>query len=613
MIDDDAENLTNASTNSRDQFRTQRPDFPARGTVMYSAVIGHHVRGWATQHGSEDVTAFYRVILNAVRNYMVVCVVDPSTGIAMFFVLWGFSFGKLSAVLYANAVAALGMRASRRLLGVVADHFFDDASVVALTSLGGVPIFGAAVVMQRAVGTLFKEMGYPFSVAKHVGSWIVNPWCGVVTDNTLLESKGVITVYVSPARRRAVASLCHEALVRCPPSLAKTIQGKTIWLSAWSAARALRPILQPIVVRANEPECIDTVTSPLRDALILLRDLLPHARPHVIELGAKNEAPGLVYSDAMFDSHGSVHQDSGGWLVIRRRVNVSPIVFVSFGPTPAGVSDYFVRGKRTYIGQLELVWSNSPYRTLPGEMTDMRPIHFIDNTSAVSGLIKGYSGAPDSAKVIMNQTAACVSIACSPYYYYVNTKANIADFPSRSDMLSLFQTLRGVGLEQNVVFVDPVMPDITSWRMAADELLRAQGVPTYVPVSLNEARGAWRHLVVDVRAWPVSEWVPRRIVYCGRSSKYGPVGFGNLAARPTLGLHGTAKVDEWERCVREYAIWLAAPARTYMRRRIRRELKGKSLACHCAGDGLPCHCEVIAAWANDSCLQCSALASPTGP
>lgn len=89
-------------------------------------------------------------------------------------------------------------------------------------------------------------------------------------------------------------------------------------------------------------------------------------------------------------------------------------------------------------------------------------------------------------------------------------------------------------------------------------------------------------------------------MYVGRCRSLGPTTFGNHVAFVDRSLRGAALVRDHERCVREYARWFAAPAQVDLRATVRRVLRGRYLACHCAGRGLPCHAEVLAAWANSA-------------
>ena len=58
-------------------------------------------------------------------------------------------------------------------------------------------------------------------------------------------------------------------------------------------------------------------------------------------------------------------------------------------------------------------------------------IHFIDNTSVIAALAKGYSNMPDSARLVHTFHAWQAGAMCDIWFEYVPTKANPADEPSR--------------------------------------------------------------------------------------------------------------------------------------------------------------------------------------
>ena len=61
---------------------------------------------------------------------------------------------------------------------------------------------------------------------------------------------------------------------------------------------------------------------------------------------------------------------------------------------------------------------------------------------------------------------------------------------------------------------------------------------------------------------------------------------------------------EHERRVRAYARWIAQPEQTGLFKRVRRELRGKYLVCHCGLFG--CHAEILAVIAN-TCIACETI------
>ena len=97
-----------------------------------------------------------------------------------------------------------------------------------------------------------------------------------------------------------------------------------------------------------------------------------------------------------------------------------------------------IRLRDTYIGQFELVAALTPFLSLPREWFEGRPVTlWIDNSSAIGSLIKGYSGKPDCARIVnMFHFVFAQLGAASLYIDYVPTESNPADIPSRFHEMS---------------------------------------------------------------------------------------------------------------------------------------------------------------------------------
>merc|ERR1712086_526228 len=93
----------------------------------------------------------------------------------------------------------------------------------------------------------------------------------------------------------------------------------------------------------------------------------------------------------------------------------------------------FVR-RRQQIGQLEILAALVPYISLGERLTNARCLHYVDNTSAVAALAKGYSGSPDSGRLVHAFHATALGLGCSCYFEYVRSEANVSDMPSRVDL-----------------------------------------------------------------------------------------------------------------------------------------------------------------------------------
>ena len=149
-----------------------------------------------------------------------------------------------------------------------------------------------------------------------------------------------------------------------------------------------------------------------------------------------DEPPVVVFTDAAFEAgRGTIG------VVIKRPGE--PLLWTACD-CPAWVLRAFAeldRPKEQYIGQLELLAAVVAYTTFPEELRGRRVIHWIENESAVYALVKGYSSAPDSARVV-NLFQGCVAqLAVTPWVEYVQSSDNIADLPSRGE----FELLRTLG------------------------------------------------------------------------------------------------------------------------------------------------------------------------
>ena len=198
----------------------------------------------------------------------------------------------------------------------------------------------------------------------------------------------------------------------------------------------------------------------------------------------------------------------------------------------------------------------------------MSALHWIDNTSAIAGFIKGYAKPIDSARIAQAQAATCDA----------RSKANIhvADLPSRFAVSELLAVIARLQLGANIVCVDPVFPDLASWRLSARAWLAQLGLRREVR-TLADLRGQWRHLVSHVGA---VGWRAAGGVYVGRRADFGPATYGNWVAPVTMqaiGREGRAAAHEAS--VREYAAWLARDGakQVWLRMRMRSRLRGKLL------------------------------------
>ena len=131
--------------------------------------------------------------------------------------------------------------------------------------------------------------------------------------------------------------------------------------------------------------------------------------------------------------------------------------------------------KETYIGQLDILAAICAYTSLPGKLRDAEIIHWIDNTSALASLVRGYSSKPDSATLVNAFHALNVGLRSNVWFEYVPSKANISDLPSRDDFDALIRELGRTG--KPIEHVECVLPavDGDDWASFLSAALGAGG------------------------------------------------------------------------------------------------------------------------------------------
>ena len=135
-------------------------------------------------------------------------------------------------------------------------------------------------------------------------------------------------------------------------------------------------------------------------------------------------------------------------------------------PVPSSLIHLFdkIKARSTYIGQFELVAAIVPFVSLPAEWFSGWPIElWIDNSGAVGGLVKDYSGVPDCARIINTFHFAVARLGVASLWIdYVPTESNPADIPSRLHEMSdesAREALRELGASQEVRAIVPSFSD----------------------------------------------------------------------------------------------------------------------------------------------------------
>ena len=313
-------------------------------------------------------------------------------------------------------------------MGVVVEHYFDDFIVEETKSL--------ARSGQEALRALSSLCGLPFAKSKEVDASDSAIFLGV-ESNLADVDKGLVYLRVRQDRLNRLQDTLQEIILdrKLSSGAASSLAGRLAFTLSWGFGRIGRAAMQPIHAAANAPYGkFDAGTAA---AVNFFADVLPLIPPHVVQLYAAPRKPVLVWTDGA--SEGQSH--TVGW-VIAAPIDDAPddAPFASrytLYHGSAQLSQEMVRAllsRQQQIGQVEILGALCPYLSMPELLAGRDVIHWIDNTSAQAALTKGYSGVPDSARLVHLFHAWNCAAGARVWFEYIPSKSNPADEPSRIDL-----------------------------------------------------------------------------------------------------------------------------------------------------------------------------------
>ena len=459
-----------------ESLKSDQADFPARVTAVYASVMGSRVASADLIGGTDDIDSAYRRILCALPQFTVVALWHPVERRVVFSTLPGLNFGLQAAVIAFNRFPDLAVRLQvlRGVFAWTGSHYFDDFLTVEPRACAGSG--------QEVLREVMELLGLPVSPEKHVRAAstfvFLGVWCSFLGLRTMEVSLG-ITAARADSLCKDMSSIMGSSTLG--PGEASRLAGRLSFATTWVAGRMGRALMQPVYRRAASKLRGQTnaLVPGLRLALTFFQSIFKEVPPpRVISLTRGVHRPPLVWTDAMWEPS-QTEKGVVAFVVCFPPGFIGPEEVWIYGAqdTPPEVMARFV-DKRQYIGQLELLAAVLVYYSVP-ELKGSSPIHWIDNTSAIATLIKGYSGAPDSARLLHAFKAFAFGFGADPWFQWVPSKANIADMPSRHDF-SLLDELEAT--RRDVVF-----PPFPAWDSEALEWVKA-GASAVVRVERRRKR-----------------------------------------------------------------------------------------------------------------------------
>ena len=422
--DDCKDSWINDCSTVRDSISPDAADFPAHVASLFYSILGSstHLRG-----GCDDWKKAYRQIPVDDPSRSVVACWDPDSKSVAYFVVRGHVFGAVHAVNSFNAVSKFLTVSCRSLFASCGGNYFDDHVMVE-------PDFAEGSA-QQGLACVASACGFLFDPDKHVGMARLFVYLGVQNDFSRVP-QGVSVLRILPERKETLVDACRDFLKSGSMShgQAASLRGKLYFAATSAYGKVGRAALQPILQRQDgKGRSGDRLTLSMVLSLKFFITLLNHMPDREIVLGSNRRAPLLVWSDASWER-------GVGWLGFVVYDPDSRRFHYSDSPVPSHVLDFFVH-KKQKIGQCEILAAAAVYTSMPDLFRGRAAIHWIDNTSAISCLLHGYSGKLDSALLVNAFHLFNAGLRVRVHFEYVESKANVADLPSRQEFTYLLTVL----------------------------------------------------------------------------------------------------------------------------------------------------------------------------
>ncbi|CAE8621187.1 unnamed protein product, partial [Polarella glacialis] len=308
----------------------------------------------------------------------------------------------------------------RQLLSMLCVHYYDDNLTLGLSSERGSG--------QQTYNDLCGLLGVKLDRTKRT---LMNPifvYTGAVFDFGRLLPESLVKVDAKNGRRESILSLVaeHRRSKWMSSGQASTLRGKCGFLDSQIHGKVLKQCERPLIARQYH----DTVRSlgPVLDsALQFLECVLAKVKARQVQFGPQ-EAFTIVYTDAMWEPG----QPCGLGLVIHSPRRSKPLGLAAIVP------DAVVRmlvPKDTQIGQAEVLAALLGPHNLPELYRNADILHFVDNQSALSGLIKGVSPKEDTAAILSVYTIMVAQLGSKVWYELCESSANMSHGLSRDGLL----------------------------------------------------------------------------------------------------------------------------------------------------------------------------------
>ena len=448
--------LHNKCTTTCESLICETADFPVRVVSMLYKLLGDFAP-WSFGFSTDDIESAFRRFPCSQPQYTVFTQWDPTQKRVLFFHVNGFNFGLKSAPVTFNRLTFFLARAATRLIPAPYGFYFDDF----VTPEPG--FCGASG--KEFLRLLAKALRIPFSndEKKNIIWKTKNVFLGVESDFTNWHATRTVQCSVPKERQskllHIITSVLQKGSFEGSRGILK-IAGQLQFALSWCTGRFGRAALQPLFNNKQRGAASERLSAAVKAALSFFCAILSLGIPaRIFSFRRKRRKRIYIWSDAMYDTNVASAPGALGFAIYIEHILDGRVTDSEWLFARAACDQRFMQRfvwRKTYIGQLELLAAVAVYYSIPHILQGENVIHYIDNSSAVAALVKGYSQKPDSVRILHALWALASGLKCAPWFKFVRSKANIADHPSRNNLEYITNVLKAREINMT-------MPPFESW------------------------------------------------------------------------------------------------------------------------------------------------------
>ena len=353
------------------------------------------------------------------KQFAVITILDPSTGLPTFWIMHSHSFGWTSAVYNYNRRSRLFNEILTNLFGLPASFYYDDKF--------GFELMETLESAVKSVKFVHTALGARLAEDKHQSGQQVEI-LGVQYDLKKLVLR------ITAKRRRdlinEIGQIIHDNSLT--PAAAAKLKGKLSFAATTLWGKVGRAFLLAISERQYSAKQRKGLDSALTSALTMWVRLIAGAKPRQIYLGSQKPADYVLFTDGFApDPERGENGIAGiGGVLFQRKPFAAK--YFSAEVRDDEIAEWLPR--KNQIAMIELLGVVKALVTFDEVLAKRSLIVFTDSEVVEGALIKGYSSRSDVCHLVGLFWEIVSDLETLVYVTRVSTDANIADTISRHDM-----------------------------------------------------------------------------------------------------------------------------------------------------------------------------------